>query len=608
MRKPVKIAFGILIAAIAILAILSVMPPRRNAPTAPAASPPTVGDDQLAALVIRLGDADAQRRAAAEEQLKKIGQPALPYLQRAFNSVSEDVRKRLEGIIQALGGAPPPSLDDQLAALVIQLADADAARRAAAIEQLKKIGRPALPYLERAIQAVGEEARKQLQPIIVALGGQLPQNLEELPLLPAPLRPELPPDPDLPEPTKYRLVTKETLVAAGIPSAAEISPVISPDGKHVAFSVLRGATLKADEGNQRMVIDGRIGMDFTAVGRPVFSPDSKRVAYTATVGLNSFIVAGDWQSKLYRWTGEPRFSPDSKRVAFAAEVEAKQVMVVGEEAGKPYRFIHSTPLFSPDGRRLAYVARQAEKQFVVVDGREGADFDWIGEMVFSPDSRRFAYLGASAGNQVVVADGEPANHYDEVGNIVFSPDGARLAHWARRGAKWFVVENGVEAEACERLAIGPYFSPDGKHTAYAATRGAKVFLVRDGEQTELPYQAVAKGTPLFSPDSKRLAFAGARDGKYFVVVDGREGKPYDGIGCLPVFSRNSRHVAYLAQRHKKWVVVVNELETAAFDGFPIGAKIVFETSRSLHVMILRGSDFYLLDINLVPDDGGAPPQ
>ena len=65
-------------------------------------------------------------------------------------------------------------------------------------------------------------------------------------------------------------------------------------------------------------------------------------------------------------------SPDSKQVAYTARVGKKQFVVVDGKEGKQYDKIgEGTPIFSPDSKRVAYAAKVGKKCFVVVDGKEG---------------------------------------------------------------------------------------------------------------------------------------------------------------------------------------------------------------------------------------------
>jgi Tol biopolymer transport system component len=105
---------------------------------------------------------------------------------------------------------------------------------------------------------------------------------------------------------------------------------------------------------------------------------------------------------------------------------------------------------SPDGKHFAYVARRGGKWFVVVDGKEGKEYDEIGEgtPIFSPDSKHFAYVARRGGRWFVVVDGKEGKEYDGIGKgtLVFSPDSKHLAYEAMRGGKSFVVVDGKEGK------------------------------------------------------------------------------------------------------------------------------------------------------------------
>jgi uncharacterized protein (TIGR03067 family) len=68
--------------------------------------PPRHGEgDRIAGLIARLGDEDFATREAASKALEAVGEPALPALrQAAASSPDAEVRRRAEGVIQALAG------------------------------------------------------------------------------------------------------------------------------------------------------------------------------------------------------------------------------------------------------------------------------------------------------------------------------------------------------------------------------------------------------------------------------------------------------------------------------------------------------------------------
>ena len=104
-----------------------------------------------------------------------------------------------------------------------------------------------------------------------------------------------------------------------------------------------------------------------------------------------------------------------------------------------------------------------------------------------------------------------------------------------------------------------------------------------------------------SPDSKRVAYVAQRDGEWLAVVDGIAGEEYDYIGLGGFFSPDSKRVAYAAQRGEKWLVVVDGVEGEGYDGFVRGAKLEFDTPKSLHTLALRDNEFLRVEIEIVEE-------
>jgi hypothetical protein len=191
-----------------------------------------------------------------------------------------------------------------------------------------------------------------------------------------------------------------------------------------------------------VVVNGKQGKSYDAIGGLIFSPDSQQVAYAAKSDVMWAAVANGKEGKAYDAIRHILFSPDSMRLAYLADSGEKMVFVVDGVEGKPYSFIveadaikqvHSCKeevcwdayyiekpiVFSPDSKRTAYVAKVGEKRFnanenwaAVVDGKEEQPYDGIGSLIFSPDSRHAAYVAGTEARQFVVVDGKEGKQYD----------------------------------------------------------------------------------------------------------------------------------------------------------------------------------------------------
>ena len=96
-------------------------------------------------------------------------------------------------------------------------------------------------------------------------------------------------------------------------------------------------------------------------------------------------------------------------------------------------------IVSSSGERIACVAYGEDKQFVVVDGKEGKQYESIGEgtLIFSPDSKHLAYMARESTKTYpfVVVDGNEGNEYEGIGgwSLKFSPDSKHVAYAVKRG-------------------------------------------------------------------------------------------------------------------------------------------------------------------------------
>ena len=193
-------------------------------------------------------------------------------------------------------------------------------------------------------------------------------------------------------------------------------------------------------------------------------------------------------------------SPDGKRVAyFRKSLDGKKwTLVVDDVEGEPYDGVsQNNPLFSPDSRRVAYAAESGSRKLAVVDGREGKDYDAVGDITFSPDSQRVAYMAAQADERFMILDGaEQPLRFDALhaSGPIFSPDSQRVGYAAKRGAKWLVVIDGVAGAEYDG-AGGLAFSPDSRRWAHFANRGAKSLVVLNGSESA-EYDGILRETRL----------------------------------------------------------------------------------------------------------------
>jgi hypothetical protein len=268
---------------------------------------------------------------------------------------------------------------------------------------------------------------------------------------------------------------------------------------------------------------------------PVVSPDGRRVAFIATVfkaprpgGPPRSLIILDTE------TGEANTSP--------IEVPDGRIGIMGNGRKPGKRG------FSPDGRRFALLREER----LIMDGQRVNPAGEVWDYAFSPDGRRLAYIGDREHRPVLVVDGaemdNTADRVDADSTVCFSPDGARVAVATRK----MVVVDGSASEEYSRVEPRSLcFTPDGKEAVYVALRdGAGWFVVR-GKAWYGPYREVRDNRVVFAPDGRLMAFIAAKAaGGFVVVANGTESEEFadfpptsrpvfDGDGALHVIAARS---------------------------------------------------------------------
>jgi WD40 repeat protein len=385
------------------------------------------------------------------------------------------------------------------------------------------------------------------------------------------------------------LFTAYTPFPGQLTSATANVATFSNDGAHFAFCVRDGQS-------QAAVVNGAKQPTFAKVDLPVFSSGGKHFAYRASPDAKKwlFVVDGKPTETYDSIVEGPLFSPDGNQVAYRASIGVNYFVVANGTRGRSYSPTggrNSSLTFSRDGRRLVYEAERDDRRFLVDGSKEIPSQGYINKITFSPDSTRLAY--AVQGSALMV-DGNVAGKFGEVRNIVFSADSRHLVaavdatsgsvaqHLYRDGAVKLVDGDWMDSAS---LAI----SADGSRVAYAVRRGKDRWVpVGDGLAPQSDAEHV--GPFLFSSDSKHIAFISKNAGKARVVADGTPGPESDDV-ALMTFSPDGSLV-YASREGATWRLLASSREVLRCDSLPVGANVIFEDSRSFHLVYERNGVFF----------------
>jgi len=268
-----------------------------------------------------------------------------------------------------------------------------------------------------------------------------------------------------------------------------VRPVISPDGKRVAFSAL-GDIWVMDIGSKpkRLTNDRFLDAD------PSWSPDGSKLVFSSDRAETGNLDL--WTHDLKtgsekRLTQEPladygaNWSPDGKRIAFLSMLPHQQgaaVDVVDVETGKLTQYyrsaqrIPSNPTWSPDGKVLLVAAfDQYSQRF-----REGV-WQWMLIPVDGSGSPRFL--------ENVTPDRSLVNGVDE--GPLWSPDGTKVVVVMDDVLQVIDVRpNGEPAGRFRRITSeashSPSWTADSRHILYLATDQLKMISLDDHNGRNLP--------------------------------------------------------------------------------------------------------------------------
>ncbi|WP_263385108.1 amidohydrolase family protein [Granulicella arctica] len=268
-----------------------------------------------------------------------------------------------------------------------------------------------------------------------------------------------------------------------------VRPMISPDGKMVAFAAVGDIyVMPIGEKPVNITKDKFLDTD------PAWSPDGRQLVYSSDKGgnhlqLRIYDVEAKVDRQLTDLPTQPQgasWSPDGKRIAFF-DVDnvwrAAQVSVVDVQTGKVTK-IHETlnapgmPTWSPDGKRIALAniapysktVREGTNQILTMSSENGAD---------KPDDKWFVPV--------------PHLSIDSRGYCgpVWSPDGTKMAAiYEGVLSVWPVTAAGEPLgpprHITSEIAYAPSWQGDSEHILYQSLTKLKTIDIQSGEVHEVP--------------------------------------------------------------------------------------------------------------------------
>jgi len=457
---------------------------------------------------------------------------------------------------------------------------------------------------------------------------------------------------------------ESNLVRVTKTTAVERQPVISPDGKWIAY------TSNASGNADIYMVDVRGGTPIRLTDDP--ADDTEPAWYTYESAL-AFTSDREGAKSIYKLSiasrgvtllvgnGEgPSLSPDDKRIAFcrSSSSASLRIWVAPVDAPSDAKIItgdgdglwdHLSPSWSPDGTRVCYGNFQG--LWIVPStgsgrARQLTRDGYASEPKWSPDGR-FIYFssymgGALAVYRVPAGGGKPQrvttgsgteNHPDisRLGNVLCysSGEASHESFILNRQSRQISALPALELEFMASIA------PDSRRIVFPSELGrlAKTLWMApliEGRLTGVPYQLTNQpgiaSHPAFSPDGHRIAYYLVHNNtRRIMIVSALGGQPVpitDGrtMDTDPAWSHDGTRLAFVSDDQGRQRIGI----IGAADGTPAlpprwldikgllpswpswspdDKTIAFLGAQNGNSGMNRGADLWTM-----PSDGGAPPQ
>ena len=298
------------------------------------------------------------------------------------------------------------------------------------------------------------------------------------------------------------------------------SLVFSDDGRHLAYAALDGT-------RWRVVIDDKPGaLHDSLVAEPfTFDASGTRAAYAFWDHGRAHVMIEGKSGDGFEAIGPIRFSPDGSRFAYAAQTGNRAELVV-DGAVRALHDAISELAFRQDGG-LSYAARNGAAWFVIEEektagtreDKTAGPYESIRSLAYPAMTESPTYIARNESGEFVVSSGVPGPEYERVETLLFSREGSHWGYVARGNGESVVVLNGAvraKESRIKTLAI----SPDGDRFAYIAERDGDEYVV--DEQGDHRFDLLIEGSLVFVRDGRAWAcLAGDRHSRHlYVAVEG----------------------------------------------------------------------------------------
>ncbi len=412
--------------------------------------------------------------------------------------------------------------------------------------------------------------------------------------------------------TAYYLLNRSTARAPAllniVPFASlpgrESEPDFSPDGNQLAF------TWDGGEGGQTDIYVKLIGAgtplrltnDTDDEISPVWSPDGRHIAFIRIGKTQNQVLIvpalGGPERKLLsgsRRIARLTWSRDGKWLAMADAQDARnnqQIVMVSVETGEkrpltnpPASSNDYRPAFSPDGRQVAFT-RDWDLFVTAVNGGVEKKLTTgsrrIDGMAWTADGRDIIFDSGRTGNRtlwrVAATGGEPEALFS--GGSIYSLPAVSRQSQRLAFTETYLDSNirrlelpptdksghgvAINWDAMTRLITSqreddsPQFSPDGKKIAFASNRAGsmEIWVCPSGGSSplQLTHMVTQAGSPRWSPDGRYLAYDAQQEmqGDIF-VIDAEGGAPRrlttePSADVLPSWSRDGAWIYFCSNR------------------------------------------------------------